>query len=376
MRLQLRALVFLLLLNTVRVSAQDQAGQVGVDMLYYVDDNNVWVASPQVSARYALDPEGGAVSARVVVDAISAASVDVVTQATPGFEEVRYEGDVSASRSFGHFTPSLGYRFSHEPDYVSHGARAGLVSRLGTPDSVLGLNYGVTNDQVQRSGTLPSVFEERLWTHSLELSYTQTLSARSVLRGAFSLTRQRGFMEKPYRHVPIFLDDATAVNANNFDLHRSSLRPLEEVPDQRSRFAIAGRWMHYFPNTHTSLRLDYRFYGDDWGVMAHTVESGLRLRLASWFQLAAAVRVYRQNGARFWRRAYVVDSLDQLPRYRSVDRDFSAYTTLTGTLRGTIFTPRVSVYLEGGVARTFYDNFLFLDSLTALIAQAGVRIGL
>ena len=229
--MQLRAFCLVCALHGV-AAAQDQPGRVGVDMLYYVDDNAVWVASPQVSASYALDPDGGSVNARVTVDAISAASVDVVTQATPGFDEVRYEGDLSVAKSFGLVTPSLGYRFSREPDYESHGARLGVVSRLGTPDSVLALNYGVTHDFVRRSGTSRSVFEETLWSHALELSFTQTLNPRTVLRGAFSLTAQNGYMEKPYRHVAIFLDDPGGLNRQNFDLHRSSVRPMEEVPER------------------------------------------------------------------------------------------------------------------------------------------------
>lgn len=150
---------------------------------------------------------------------------------------------------------------------------------------------------------------------------------------------------------------------------------MEEVPETRRRYALATRLMHYFPRRRTSLGLDYRFYADDWGVISHTIEPGIRVRLASWFQLAGAVRLYRQDGARFWRRAYVVDALNELPRYRSVDRDLSPYTTVTGTLRGTVLASRASVYLEGGIARTWYDDFLFLNGLTALLAQAGVRIG-
>lgn len=372
--MQLKVIAALVVCGTASAGAQEQAGNIGFDMLYYVDDNDTWVASPQVSAGYALDPEGGNISARVVVDAISSASVDVVTQATPGFDEVRYEGDLSAAKSFGHVTPSLGYRFSHEPDYVSHGGRAGLVSRLGTPDSVLGVSYGVTRDSVRRHGTPPSVFDETLWSHAFELSYTQTVTPTTVLRSAFSLTAQNGYMEKPYRHVPIFLDDPGGLNRGNFDAYRLSGRPGEEVPDHRRRYAIGARAMQYFPNRKTSLRLDYRFYADDWGVMSHTIEPAVRARIASWFQLAAAIRVYRQDGARFWRRAYVVDALDQLPQYRTVDRDLSPYTTLTGTLRGTIFTTAASIYLEAGLARTWYEDYLFLDTLTVVLAQAGVRI--
>ena len=119
--MQLIRCLILTMLAATSVRAQDRSTQLAADTLYYTDDNGVRVVSPQVSARHTLDAEGGAISGRFVVDAISAASVDVITQATQSFDEIRYEADVSASKTFGDLTPQASYRFSWEPDYVSHG---------------------------------------------------------------------------------------------------------------------------------------------------------------------------------------------------------------------------------------------------------------
>ena len=357
--------------------------RAATDVLVYSDDNAVRVVSPQLSVRYALDEDGGEISARAVVDVISAASVDVVTHATNGFDEVRYEAELAASKAFGDHTPSLAYRASREPDYVSHGVSVGLTSRLGTPDSVLALGWGGTFDRVGRSGTPRDAFEEHLQTHTASLAYTQTLSPRLLLRGAYNLVYQRGYMEKPYRYVPLFTEAQAAaaeasggLDLDSFDAFRSNVRPPEEVPDTRVRHAAALRALAYFPDTRTSLRLDYRFYADDWDVRAHTLEPVVRSAIREHWELAGWLRAYRQSGASFWQRAYVVPDLGTLPHYRSVDRDLSPYTTLTFGLRTTWRNERWAVYLDAAVAQTWYDDFLYLDTLTALLAQAGVRITL
>jgi hypothetical protein len=41
------------------------------------------------------------------------------------------------------------------------------------------------------------VFSESLTTHTTGLSLTQVLGRRTVVRGAYTLTVQRGYMEKP-----------------------------------------------------------------------------------------------------------------------------------------------------------------------------------
>lgn len=194
MRLQLIAVAALVAASSP-ASAEDWT--IASDSLVYGDTDNVVVVSPQLTVRRELDDDGGEATARAVVDVISAASVDVVSQASERFDEVRTEIDLSLAKAFGGYVPSLGYRYSHEPDYESHGVRGGLRARLGTSDTVLGLEYGLTADRVGRTGTPSSVFSESLTTHTTGLSLTQVLGRRTVVRGAYTLTVQRGYMEKP-----------------------------------------------------------------------------------------------------------------------------------------------------------------------------------
>ncbi len=357
-------------------AAQDRF-RLAVDTFFYGDDNGVAVVSPQTSVRYALDDEGGEVWARGVVDVVSAASVDVVAQATRGFSEVRTEAALGASKAFGTHLPSLSYRISVEPDYVSQGVRAGWQSALGTPDTVLAAGYGATFDTVGRSGTPFAVFSESLLTHAADVSLTQVLGERWLARVAYALTVQEGYLEKPYRYVPLFLPGALAgpqLDLSNFDARRLAGRPAENVPDERVRHALALRLVGSLDPLDAALHLDLQLYGDSWRVFATAVQPALHVALGDTLRLVALARFYHQSDASFWRRAYVVSSEDALPRWRSVDRDLSSYTTISAGARlEWDVAESAMLYLDVRPAWTLYHDFLFLDRLSSFVAQGGFR---
>lgn len=383
MRLQLRAAALLVATATIPapVTAQGPV-RVAVDAFAYSDDDNVVVVSPQLTVAAALDDDGGEVSARVAVDTVSAASVDVVAHATTRFSEVRTEGTLSASRAFGDQRPSLSYRVSFEPDYRSHGVRAGLESRLGgIADSTLSVGYGVTLDAVGRTGTPFDVFHERLTTHSVDVGLTQVLGPRTVVRGVYTLTASSGYLEKPYRFVPLFDEGSLASAANDgarldlrtFDHYRLPARVPEEVPDLRVGHAAAVRALRYVEALRGSLRLDYQLYVDSFGLIAHVLEPALRVALPGEVRFEVFGRLYRQSGASFWRRTYVVAAADRAPRWRTLDRDLSPYTSGTAGVHAEWERAPFTVYAEGALLRTRFHDHLFLDRRLALTGQVGFR---
>ena len=208
--------------------AQEQPWTVASDSLLYTDTDNVLVVSSQLGVARALDDDGSQVSAAAVVDVVSAASVDVVAQASQRFEEVRGEADLTASYAIGDALPSIDYRGSIEPDYLSHGFGAGYQMRLGGADTVAAVHYQITFDTIGRSGTPFSTFSRKLTTHSAELGVTQNLSPKALVRGVYTLTIQDGYQEKPYRFVPLFDDaglaraqqDGVTLDLDSFDAYR------------------------------------------------------------------------------------------------------------------------------------------------------------
>lgn len=355
--------------------------QVTSDALVYTDTDNVLVLSPQVTARHPLDDDGGQVSARVVLDAITAASVDVVSNATFRFSEIRTQADFSIAKRIAEFLPSATYRFSHEPDYQSHGFGVGLERRLAGADTVLGGTYNLTLDRIGRVDTPADTFSESLHSHAADVSLTQVIDKLSLIRVVYSFTGQFGYMEKPYRSVPLFdrasLDAAEAdgveLNFDTYDVYRLAIRPPEEVPDDRYRHAIAVRYLRFVEPIQASIRLDYRLYGDSWGVFAHTGEIGLRRALNRCWRLEVWNRVHYQSAASFWQRTYVVSDPASVPALRTMDRSLSPSLHNTLGVRGQWIRGSLSSYFEVAGLYSRFSDFLLLDQRLAILSQAGLR---
>lgn len=371
MRLQL-TVAALALLFAPPAHAQ-QRWDVSAGTLVYTDTDNVQAVTPRLSVGARLDSEGSRVGARAIMDVVTAASVDVVSHATNRFSEVRTEVGFDAAAAFDGHLPSIAYRFSLEPDYQSHGVNAAWQSRLGTPDSVLSVGYGGTWDTVSRSGASWDVFSETLWTHRGELSFTQTLGPQTLLRGVYTLTVQDGYLEKPYRYVPLFAPGTPRQTFDTFDAARLPTRVPESVPDLRVGNALGLRWVQYLEPISGSLRLDYQLYLDDWGLSSHIVHAALRVQATDAFEIGGYARFYGQTAASFWRRQYEVASPNESPQWRSLDRDLSPYVSVTGGLRARLREGEWSGVVDAAVMYTHYDDFLLLDERVAIIAQAGLR---
>ena len=382
MRLQLSActagaLALALALALAR-SARAEGLRLTQDTLLYSDSDSVMVASPQLALHHDLDEAGGEASARVVVDMVSAASVDVVSHASKRFTEVRQEIDADVSKAFGRHLPSLGYRYSRENDYRSHGVTLGWRETL-SPDTTVQASYGLTLDQVGRASDARDN-AHGLRTHNASLGLTQVLGPRSLARVMYTLTLEDGYLEKPYRFVPLFdqagVDLAAArgeqLGLGSFARYSLPERPAEEVPDLRAGHAFALRYLRWVAALAASLRLDGQLYVDSWGLLAGTAEPALEFGLGGNLELSLRGRAYHQRAVGFWQRTYVV-SPGELPRYRSMDRELSSFSTLEGGLGLAYAGKRFEAYAEGSFMNTWYRDYLFLDSRYAVVVQAGLR---
>ncbi len=375
------ALIFLVSPMVPGLAHGDGLAKVTSDVLLYTDTDSVLVFSPQFTAHRELDDDGGKATARVTLDAISAASVDVISNATDRFSEVRTAVDLSVSKAFSSYLPSLSYRLSSEPDYTSHGFGVGLKRRLAGADTVLAANYGIQLDTIGRVDTPKDIFSESLTSHVAEISVTQVLSTEALIRVVYSLTVQNGYMEKPYRSVPLFAPGAAAsaassgmsLNIDTYDQFRLAFRPPESVPDNRYRHALAARLLHYEPAFDGSIRLDYRFYADSWGITGHTFEPALRHALSERWRLDFWTRFFWQSSASFWQRTYVVQDMSSIPEIRTMDRSLSSSWHFTGGARAEWVPGAFSAYLEISPMYSAFTDHLLIGSRFALISQGGIR---
>jgi len=359
--------------------------RAGADLSGYVDTNSVAVYTPGINVSVLSPTAGWNVGGNFLVDAVSAASPDILSSASPPFEEFRYSGGVTGGYKPGRYGVQASANSSWSPDYASYtgGARfiADFNDKLITPS----LGYSFSRDSVGRG---PNNFQRdfnplkgRFDTHEIEASVTFVLSARSVLLVGATAQFERGDQSQPYRYVPMFAAGTVAplvpVGASVGLVNRSRLpiRPLEQLPTERDRFALAARFNTRLGSSMT-LRMDERVYRDSWDLRASSTDMRLMVDLSSRLRVWPHLRFHAQSGTSFYQLAYAA-TLEStapvaLPLYRTGDRELSPL--LTGTGGGGV---RVALGDPEGEARygiTFVADAMYTRYFRALYVTSRVAV--
>jgi hypothetical protein len=330
----------------------------------YSDDDGLTVISPELSLRQEVSGWVD-VEASYEADIISAASVDIVTAASPrGYEEVRHGFAAGVLwKPEREITFGLKYLPSFEPDYASHG----LVLRTGYEwlnrrlEQRLDLRAAV--DQVGRAGEPRDTWRD-LHIVALSPAVSYVLDRHTVGNLTYELQAQDGFQASPYRFVPIDWTGAATVAVP------------EQHPEWRVRHALAVGVRHAL-----ALRwyasLGYRFYRDSWEVQSHTGELGLQHATAQEKVIVGLdLRGYTQGAASFYEERYAAPA-GTFPVYRSRDKLLSRSWSVLAALRGEVglgatgFAEDIRVAARAGVYQQHFLEFEPLDRRRAFTFQLG-----
>jgi hypothetical protein len=343
MRLQLIALAWLLpgLAHAQPVDEPTATAQVRV----YADDDHVTVVSPSASMTALASPRV-AISVDAEVDAVTAASVDVVTSASPRtVEERRVELGVAARlRTSGPTWFTLGTRGSHENDYDALRTHLTVRRELAQRNAALELSYVLGNDQA--TSVTDSAFRRTRLSHELELTASQLLGPRTVVDAIGDVMRADGY----HAGSPL------------------AMRMPENTPRVRASLAAALRLRHALTRRWTSAAL-YRFYVDDWSITSHTATGELYCRIKRSL-VGLSLRGYVQDGASFYRAHY-----DGMPELRTRDRTLgpmrSAHASLT--VDTTVGAAEVWHIVGGlGLLRFWFLDFPAQANRDALVVSTSV----
>jgi hypothetical protein len=360
--------------------------RAGLEIGGYSDTDHVEVFAPSVIASVSSPTAGWNVGGSYLVDVVSAASPDIVSAASPPFHEVRQAGRVTGGYKPGDYGVQATAHTSSEPDYLSLGAEIELTADLNDKVITPKIEYGYTHDTIGRGGTPFSVFHHTLATHDVGVGAAFVLSASSLLLVGASLQLERGDQSKPYRYVPMFAPGIVPFVPRGADVAlvndvRLPVRPLEQLPLARDRYALGLRFAHRF--TSSTLRLEERVYRDSWGQMATTTDLQYLLDVGTQVVLWPHLRFNAQNGAAFYRLAYsaqiptVVGSPVVLPAFRTTDRELGPL--LTGVvglgLRVGLSPPKTATQyaftLQADTMFTRYFDALFLTNRLAVYGTIG-----
>ena len=337
-------LLLLLLSGSARAD-----GEATTRYLLYADDDATTVSTALVDASVDL-PFELSLGTQVLVDVVSSASVDVVSAATGRWTETRTEASARIGANVAKADLAASYTHSQENDWASHSMQIGAGREFLQRNLRLEASGALTLNQVGRAQD-PN-FAESMRVSSGQIGASQLIDARSRAGLSVGLQDVRGYQGSPYRYVTS-LDGA---------------RMLEKHPDKRQRTSISAYGLRSI-NRWLSVRANYRYYLDSWGVRSHTTALRLRFDLGDSLHLAIGARYYRQRAAEFYRETYA-GPLKHMSRDRELSRFWDVGTTSS---LGAQLGP-VTVDAKLGLLHYRFANFAPLTSRLALIAGAGASL--
>ena len=288
------------------------------DILYHrYEGDQVTVDGPSILGRKAFGKHTS-LYANYYTDAVSSASIDVRTYASP-YTEDRVEYSFGADLLFGNTTMAAGYTNSEENDYSSDTYHFGIGhSMFGDLTTVnLGFSYG--DDEVRKNaydqngdfiGNDPVFGAEALNRRNYRLGLTQILTKSLIVNLAYEAVSDEGYTQNPYR-AALVVENGVVTPTN------------ESYPSTRTSNAFALR-ANYFLPYRAALKFEYKYYDDSWDIKANTFKIGYAQPFGERWIVDFHYRLYQQGQASFY--------YDLIPEggeqtYQGRDKELSEFTS-------------------------------------------------
>jgi len=230
------------------------------------------------------------ISADLGIDQISSASIGNIQSGVSGASipasDTRTFGTVKAARNFGNHIVGMQIGAANEFDYGSMSFGLDYSINLLKGNTTLSgsfRHYDDTVDLYDIDG-INQGEADRTTTDGF-VTWSQVLGRRTVGSAELFFSAQSGFLSTPFHEVILMNGDRTT----------------ERLPDQRDRFAIGLRLNHSFSPSIVQ-RVSYRYYDDNWGIAAHSIELETHFRLSGPREMWVfpILRYHTQTGADYF----------------------------------------------------------------------------
>lgn len=152
--------------------------------------------------------------------------------------------------------------------------------------------YTITGNQNYAPAFVPFATSGRQ-SYNVGLNFSQLLSRSLQGMLSFDYVQQSGLLSTPFQRV--YFADVE----NSFIQDFALADDIERLPGSRTKLAFGGR-LHAYLNERFVLRTFYRYFTDDWGVVSHTANVELPIKISPRFTLRPAYRYYTQTAADYF----------------------------------------------------------------------------
>ena len=140
------------------------------------------------------------------------------------------------------------------------------------------------------------------------LSYSQIINQKLQLMFIADLVYQNGYLGLPFNRV--YFQGAT-------------LPVIENLPDTRMKIPLGIR-ANYFIGDKVILRSFYRYYHDDWGLSAHTIDLETPVKITPFLSVTPFYRYYTQSAVDYFAGYKVHTAAD---KYFTSNYDLSKFNS-------------------------------------------------
>jgi Protein of unknown function (DUF3570) len=298
-----------------------------------------------------------------VISSASADGLDAVSSASRDNEAGEIDVvSTFASERKGEWSMRYGAHF--EEPLRSGFAGLGWVGHFADDNFSVGFNTNFVFDTFDYIHPLGwSQGQNRRYTLSDNLTLTQVLSPTTLLSGSYGLTFQTGTLATTWNSVPI--ENAKASGCGNDPTQLPEYdcpnRKPERLPHTRTRHAFALQLNQHVPRTHSTIKLTYRYYVDDFNLQAHTPGIMLYQWIGRRFYLRAMYRYHWQKGVVFYTTGTRTGIPDDTPI--TADSDLAPFSAHQFGMKAVVYLTaprslRGAQYLDAGYSRYQRTNDL------------------
>jgi hypothetical protein len=242
--------------------------------------------------------EQASLTAGYSIDAVSGASIDVVTNASP-YKEERRETDLGADYLYRDTLVSAGYIHSIEHDYLARTFNMSVAQEMFDNRTTVTLGYSRGHDDV---GQVHTALHATADHASYSLSLGQVINPTLIGSLSYELLADDGYLQNPYRSARVEGGSVPQV-----------------YPGTRTGQAVSVKLIKSW-STRWSTSFDLRYYHDTWGINAVNAGIGASHYIYRDMLLDASYRYYTQNAATFYS-----DNFAQPETYMARDRELSNF---------------------------------------------------
>ncbi|RVU24783.1 DUF3570 domain-containing protein [Sandaracinomonas limnophila] len=252
----------------------------------------------------------------------SSDNIDPLTKSSASKEDTHIYPSInwSVKDDVTRTTKSLGYAFSTEYDYRSHGFNGGITflsKDKNTEYALKGSAYLDTYMCILPSELRPADYPSGAHrdqagiaykprnTFSGSFSIAQVINQRLQVMGIIEPGYQEGLLSTPFHRVYF-------TNGNH---------TTEKLPSTKIKLPVGLR-LSYFAGDKVVVRGFYRFYIDNWGMVAHTANLEIPYKISPFFSVMPFYRVNNQTASKYFNKYGMHDANET---YYTSDYDLSTF---------------------------------------------------